>query len=224
MVSTETVVTRFAPAGARFAKPLEDACIEFGIGSTRQKAHLIGQCAHESADFTVLTESMNYAADRLVAVFGAHRITSAQAMAMGRLDGRPANQRAIANTVYGGKWGLENLGNTQPNDGWDFRGQGLIQLTGRSNVLRCSLALFGDDRMVRNPGMLTDPVVAARAAAWFWVDKKLGPWADLDDVLAVSRGVNLGNPRHKGAPKGLEDRAAKTRRAMQLFNDLRGRA
>lgn len=221
MVSTETVVTRMAPAGARFAKAIEAACIEFGITSERQKAHFIGQVAHETDGFRVLSENLNYAADRLVAVFGAHRITQAQAAKVGRTDKRAADQQAIANIVYGGAWGRKNLGNTEPNDGWDFRGQGLIQLTGRDNVLRCSRALFGDDRMVRNPGMLLEPETAARAAAWYWRDKGLGSWADMDDVLAVSRGVNLGNPRSSGTPHGLEDRSAKTRLARQLFAGLR---
>lgn len=224
MVSTETVVSRMAHAGARFAKPIEDACIEWGIQSEKDKAHHIGQLAHESADFTTVTESLNYAADRLVPVFGAHRITAAQAARYGRTDTRPADQPAIANIVYGGAWGKKNLGNTEPDDGWRFRGRGLIQLTGRDNYRRCSRALFGDERLLREPELLADPVVAARAAGWYWKDKGLSPWANLDDVLAVSRGVNLGNPRSDKTPKGLEDRAAKTTKAKRLFAELRGAA
>lgn len=224
MVSTETVVSRMAPAGVRFAKAIEDACIEFGITTERQKAHFVGQLAHESGDFRQVIESLNYAAERLVPKFGAHRITEPQAMRYGRTPDRPADQEAIANLVYGGAWGKKNLGNTERGDGWRFRGRGLIQLTGRDNYRRCSIALFGTERLLREPELLSDPVTAARAAGWYWQNKGLGPWADMDDVLAVSRGVNLGNPRSPGRPKGIEDRAAKTAQAKRLFADLRGAA
>ena len=90
----------------------------------------------------------------------AGRITEAQAQRYGRTDNRPADQQAIANIVYGGAWGKKNLGNTEPDDGWRFRGRGLIQLTGRDNYRRCSRALFGDERLlitaIANPAAQID--------------------------------------------------------------------
>ena len=222
-MSTESVVLRMAVAAERFAIPIERACAEFGIASERAKSHFIGQLAHESGDFRIMRESLNYAADRLVPTFGAHRITHAQAQALGRTDTRPANQRGIANVVYGGRWGRENLGNVEIDDGWRFRGTGLIQLTGRDNFRRASQALFGDARLLDDPDRLAEPEIAARAAAWFFaVDKRLIPWAELDDLLAVSRGINLGNPRSKAMPHGLEDRRVKTEKARRLFQQMRG--
>ena len=50
--------------------------------------------------------------------FGKHRITAQQAAALGRTATQPANQRAIANLVYGGEWGKKNLGNQVAGDGW----------------------------------------------------------------------------------------------------------
>jgi putative chitinase len=65
--------------------------------------------------------------------------------------------------------GRSDLGNTQPGDGPLFKGRGFIQLTGRANYSQASKELFGDDRLVRNPGLVaSDPQIAALTAAWFW--------------------------------------------------------
>lgn len=87
---------------------------------------------HECSEFTRFEENLNYSVDGLIKGFGRHRITINQAQSFGRLPVRPANKKAIANTIYGGEWGKKNLGNTLPNDGWDLRGSGAIQATGRA--------------------------------------------------------------------------------------------
>ena len=53
-MSTETVA---AGMGAgKYAKPLEDACIRFGIVTALQKAHFLAQVAHESDGFRTAVE------------------------------------------------------------------------------------------------------------------------------------------------------------------------
>lgn len=85
-------------------------------------------------------ESLNYSVDALLTKFGRHRISEADARRYGRSGSRPANQQAIANIIYGGEWGRKNLGNTQPDDGWRYRGGGLAQITGRANFTKFGLA------------------------------------------------------------------------------------
>jgi putative chitinase len=54
MVSTEAVAA--AMGAGKFAEPIEQACIQFGITTTLQKAHFLGQIAHESGNFVYSRE------------------------------------------------------------------------------------------------------------------------------------------------------------------------
>lgn len=88
--------------------------------------------------------------------------------------------------------GRKDLGNTQPGDGVKFKGRGLIQITGRSNYQRCSLALFGDTRLLDKPELLEQPDYAVRSACWFWKANNLNTLADRDDIRAITRCINGG--------------------------------
>lgn len=102
------------------------------------------------------------------------------------------------------------LGNTQQGDGAKFRGRGLIQTTGRSNYLACSLALFGDDRLLRNPELLEEPEHAANSAVWFWTTRGLNTLADADRFTDITRKIN-------GGVNGLEDRKARYKLALSVI-------
>lgn len=93
------------------------------------------------------------------------------------------------------------LGNTPEvdGDGQRYRGRGLIQVTGHDNYLRCSLALFGDERLLRTPELLEQPQWAAESAAWFWAVSGLNALADQDQFNTITRRIN-------GGLNGLEDR------------------
>jgi hypothetical protein len=73
---------------------------------------------------------------------------------------------AEANYGAGTKLGA-GMGNTEVGDGWKYRGRGFIQLTGKSNYTAASKAIYGDDRLVKNPDMANDPAVAAEISAWY---------------------------------------------------------
>ena len=53
-VSTESVAT--AMGAGKYAKPLEDGCIRYGVESTLEKSHLLAQVGHESDGFKTATE------------------------------------------------------------------------------------------------------------------------------------------------------------------------
>jgi putative chitinase len=193
---------------ATWAPILAAACARHGIARPRQLAAFLANVLHESGHLKHLVENLNYRADRLVAVFGAHRIDAATAARIGRTATRPADQEAIANTVYGGTWGRTNLGNTEPGDGWRFRGRGLIQLTGRANYRKFAATIGAslDDL----PALLEKPAGAADSAAHFFVASGCPAPADRDDIATVRRIIN-------GGDKGLEEVRDLYREAKQVL-------
>ncbi|MHA4966139.1 glycoside hydrolase family 19 protein [Pseudomonas extremorientalis] len=104
------------------------------------------------------------------------------------------------------------LGNTPEadGDGQKYRGRGLIQVTGRRNYQACSQALFGDDRLLREPMLLEQPQWAAESAAWFWQSNGLNELADKDQFTTITRRIN-------GGLNGLEDRLQLWARAKAVL-------
>ena len=99
-----------AGLAARWFPHIDAAMKEYGITAPLDQAMFIAQMGHESTRFARLVENLNYAVENLVPTFGSHRITQQQAAALGRTATQPANQKAIANLVYGGEWGKRTPG------------------------------------------------------------------------------------------------------------------
>jgi putative chitinase len=169
----------------------------FGIETPEQQASFLGQCGHESAGFTALVENLNYKAESLCKVWP-KRFPSLEAA-----QPYHRNPEAIANHVYAGRMGN---GDEESGDGWAYRGRGLIQLTGRDNYRACGEALGVD--LESNPEYVETPMYAALSAGWFWNKNHLNNIAS--DITAVTKKIN-------GGTHGLEDRVARTQRALEVF-------
>jgi len=100
------------------------------------------------------------------------------------------------------------LGNTQPGDGFRFRGRGLIQVTGRANYGTCGQALGVD--LESDPGQLANPELACRSAAWFWKSHGLNELADAGQFQDITRRIN-------GGLTGEADRLAFYSRAQEAL-------
>lgn len=119
--------------------------------------------------------------------------------------------KEIGGPSYFAKYdGRKDLGNTEQGDGAKFAGRGLIQVTGRANYAGCSQALFGDDRLLRQPELLEQPEWAARSATWYWSTRNLNVLADADRFTELTRRIN-------GGTNGLEDRKARYRQALKVL-------
>lgn len=182
---------------------------DYEINTPLRMAHFLAQTGHESGDFKVVEENLNYKTTALTAMFGS-RITADQANKVGRNDatGQKADQSAIANIIYGGAWGAKNLGNTEEGDGSKFKGRGVIQLTGRSNYTAFAKAKgISVDEAAE---YLKTPNGAVESAAWFWKSRGLNALADSDDIRAVTKKVN-------GGDLGLDHRSQLLAKAKSLL-------
>lgn len=103
------------------------------------------------------------------------------------------------------------LGNTEEGDGAKFKGHGLIQTTGRSNHKKCSIALFGDHRLLKTPELLTTPENAVRSACWYWTSKNLNAKADTPGIQDETKAVN-------GGLNGITERQAYYNRAIEVLS------
>lgn len=174
-----------------FGKLTLKACMDY-FGLTPESAsHFFAQCAHETGNFVVFRENLNYSADGLLRVFPKY-FDLIKARQYARQPER------IANRVYANRMGN---GDEASGDGWRFRGRGAIQLTGKANYRE-----FADKL-----GKTIDPddvadVYAFESAQFFFNRNKL--WKHCDEVsdaniALLTRAIN-------GGTHGIEDRKAKT--------------
>jgi putative chitinase len=82
------------------------------------------------------------------------------------------------------------LGNTQPGDGFRYRGRGPIQITGRANYEKYG-DLLGVD-LVGNPDLAATPQYAFSTAGLFWKLNGLNELADVQDFIAITKRINGG--------------------------------
>jgi putative chitinase len=170
--------------------------VKYHITNPLRIAHFLAQIHHETGGFKHFAENLNYTPAGLLKTF-AGRITPAQAQLYGRIATQKANTKAIANLVYGGAWGKINLGNTKTGDGYNYRGRGLLQLTGKANYEAYKKASSWD--VVAYPEWVSNLAIGLDVAGWFWSKSNLNRLADADDILGITKKVN-------GGQKGIKER------------------
>jgi putative chitinase len=173
----------------------------FNITTPARVAGFVAQCAHESADFTILQENLNYGAKGLRGLFGKYFPNDDIAK---QYERKP---ELIANKIYSGRMGN---GPEASGDGWKFRGRGIVQITGRANYTQCSRDLFQDDELAQNPDLLRTPEYAVLSACWFWHKNLLNQYCDSGDIVTLTKKIN-------GGTIGIEDRIEKWNRALDAF-------
>ena len=163
---------------------------QHGITTPRRMAHFLAQAMTETGSFKVLRESMNYRAPRIMQIFGvghhSAKITAAEAPTLA------GNEKALAERVYGlgNPKKARELGNNKPGDGFRFRGNGVLQMTGRDAHRRHGAANNLD--FENSPELATLPEHALKPALQEWADGNLNRFADVDDIRSITLKINGG--------------------------------
>ena len=130
----------------------------------------------------VVEENLNYkntSNDRIKSIFGSR----ASGKSDKELDQIKSDPKQMGEMMYGNTTKIgKQMGNTEPGDGFKYRGRGNVQLTGKSNYAAASKAIYGDNRLVDNPDLVNDPAVAAEVTAWYMQKGQQG--------MAKSLGIN----------------------------------
>lgn len=177
-----------------------DTFQKWGINTPQQQAAFIGQCGHESGNFTKLEENLNYSADRLMVIWPKRFPTINIAQPYHR------NPRKIANKVYANRMGNRDEAS---DDGWRFRGSGWLQLTGHDNFYHAGKALGVD--LVMKPDLVRTPEYAAQTAGWFWATHNCNQLAAAGDWNGLTKKIN-------GGTIGINDRIHHTQMALAIMD------
>lgn len=202
-----------APVADAWLHAFTQANAAFDIDeTTRRTAMFFANIAHESSELTQLEENLRYKPDRLLAVFP-KRFTDLKEATLYATRG----PEAIANRVYGGRFGN---GPEASGDGWRYRARGPIGITFLDNYLEMSIALLGDDTLVKKPEYVIDPEFGAAAAARYWQTRGCNELADAADFDGTCDMVNLGKKTvARGDSNGFADRESYFIRATQTFGE-----
>ena len=161
---------------------------DYGIDTEQRIAAFVAQCAHESGEFTMIKENLNYRWESLRRTFPKYFPTEELARQYAQ------KPEAIANKVYANRMGN---GDEASGDGYRYSGRGLIQLTGKDNYFWFAESI-GISPEEASEYMATFEG-ASQSACWFWETNNLNQWADKDDILTLTKRIN-------GGTIGLEDR------------------
>ena len=171
--------------------------MEYYKMTPERAAHFFAQTAHETGEFKLFSENLNYSAKGLQTTFGKYF--------PGNLEESYARQpEKIASRVYADRMGN---GNEASKEGWTFRGRGALQLTGKSNY-----KAFSD--YLKKPEVMTNPDLVANdyafeSAIYFFDKNKLWDVCDkgVNDasILSLTKRIN-------GGTNGLDHRSALTKK------------
>lgn len=163
---------------------------QYGITTPLRMTNLVCQVLGETGGGTVIQESGGYRAPRILEIFGAgHHSAAVTASEAIRLAG---DGPALFERVYGlgNPRKAHELGNTQPGDGWKFRGIGPLQSTGRGAAHRwgerCKADFEADVLTMVKPEYIMLPPLLE------WAAGSLNAAADKDDTRAIRRRINGG--------------------------------
>lgn len=201
-----------ADIAKKFAQPLAEQFVRFGLSSLEHQAIFIANAMVESQGFTRMRENLNYTTeDRLLAVFGAKRFEGKQVASYLK------NPIKLGNLVYNGRMG--NLPNS--NDGYMFRGGGIFMITGRHMYMLCDKLIPSSKSIIADPNNILDPEVACIVSVYYFKLNNLDVLFDKEKSNGPRAVCNFINKGHKSKPAlELDSRLNYYLRILAFFKKL----
>lgn len=195
-----------ADRASSIAALINSVCPKYDISTPVRLQAFLAQIAHESGEFSIKTESMNYSTpERIVAIWPSRFNLTGE----GKLNAHDfiKNAEKLGNQVYGGRMGN---GAPETGDGYRYRGGGYLQLTGKESYQHYA------DYIKKEVGEAADLVrgtdeYALDSACWEYViDKKLLDESDARDFVTITKKIN-------GGTIGLTERLKYYKLAQQII-------
>jgi putative chitinase len=152
---------------------------KYGLVSNLLIAHAMAQFSHECGAGLEMVENLNYSAIGLMHTWPT-RFTQQRAIEYAH------NPLRIADAVYNGRMG-NRVGT---NDGWNFRGRGLSQVTGREGYVKLGEKIDLD--LITEPNLVSSPAHALECGVADFILCDCLPHAEKDDVVGVTKALNGG--------------------------------
>jgi len=185
---------------------INSICPKYDINTPIRLQAFLSQIAHESGEFSIKTEGMNYSTpERIVAIWPSRFNLTGE----GKLNAHDYvhNAEKLGNQVYAGRMGN---GAPKTGDGYRYRGGGFLQITGKDTYHRYA------DYIKKEVGETADLVrgtdeYALDSACWeYAIDKKLNDEADTKDFITITKKIN-------GGTIGLTERLKYYKLAQQII-------
>jgi putative chitinase len=177
---------------------------KYGITDTPERlAEFIANTGHETGGYSHFEESLRYSAKRLMAVWPSRFPTLASALPYAWDPTDPDREDvALADLVYGARMGNQANG-TNDDDGWEHRGRGMLQHTGKAEYDKLrAIGLSPDD--------VSDPAKSLIAACDYWSRAGTNSFIDRADWKGSRKSIN-------GGYIGLEEVAARRARTLGVL-------
>lgn len=166
---------------------------KYGIIIPLEIAHFLAQTAEESSFFTQFGENDKYTFGRAKVIWPTKlALILNKQEELNALDIALCPQPWLFNQMYGDRLGNEDNG-LNDDDGYNFRGAGLIQLTGRDDYEEFVQWLHDKTITLDTARQYCLTFEGAvKSAIWYWISHHIGVLALKDDIIGVTKAVNGG--------------------------------
>ena len=178
-----------------FSKAMHDA----NITTPDQQAAFLAQIAEETGGLRMVTE-----------------------LPWGLPRSQWNDEQAVRNYFNNKYANMNGNGDVSSGDGYNYRGRGILQITGKSNYAAVSEKLYGDDRLVKNPDLVSQPDAACAAAAAYWNENDLNRFIPPGQPVTPQEFQDLGSTINTGHPGHVPNNAATREKYWEVAKEALG--